>query len=238
MPQDNSDSATNLKHLAIICDGNRRWAKARGLDPWEGHKAGADNIEGILKFCQKQNIKYVTFWIFSTENWKRDPKEVAFLMELFKKLLKDQAKTVLENKVRFTHLGRKDRFSKDIAQALNKLEKDSNHFTEWHLQLAIDYGGRDEILRSINKIVEDAKSGKLTEPITDTIFAKYLDTKDIPDPDLIIRTSGEYRTSGFMPYQGTYAEWEFSPVMFPDLNEAELSRIIEGFNARSRRFGK
>lgn len=245
--EDKADAAKNLgkrvvnriigkvpEHLVIIPDGNRRWAKEQGMDPWIGHKKALDQISNLSKEIRENNIKYTTFWGFSTENWKRDEKEINELMKLFKIFVKKFRKEALENEIRFYHFGRKDRLPEDILKLLADLEEDTKEFNKYHVALALDYGGRDEIIRAINKIQK--REGEITE-FTEEMISEALDTKEFPDPDLIIRTSGEQRTSGMMPWQGAYAEYYFSPLHFPEFSSNELKLAIDDFGNRKRRFG-
>ncbi len=227
-----------LQHLVIMPDGDRRWAKAKGLPAWEGHRRGAENIPTILEACRELKIPYLSMWGFSTENWKRSPEEVEQLMNLFRDFVKTKRDDMIKNKVNFRHIGRKDRLSPDLLEGLTKLEQDTAQFTEWHYIVGLDYGGQDEIVRATKKIVADIQAGNIKESdLTTDLFANYLDTKGIPNPDFIIRTSGEQRTSGYMAYQSGYAELLFLPLNFPDLTKEKLKEVIHEFNNRNRRFG-
>lgn len=233
-----SENIIPLKHLVIMPDGDRRWAKAKGLPLWEGHRRGAENIPKILEVCKELNIPYLSMWGFSTENWKRSPEEVKQLMDLFRDFLKTKRKEIIANKVNFRHIGRKDRLSPDLLEGLSQLEKDTENFTEWHYIVGLDYGGQDEIVRATQKIIADVQLGKLdASAITADLFGTYLDTQGLPNPDFIIRTSGEQRTSGFMAYQSGYAELLFLPINFPDLTKEKLKEVIEEYYNRQRRFG-
>lgn len=231
-------STLPLTHLAIICDGNRRWAKERGLPAWEGHRRGSEMARQILEACRDRNVKYVTMWGFSTENWKRDPKEVAFLMTLFREMLVRDRKELIKNNVRFRHLGRKDRLDAALINEINRLEEETKDFTEWNFQTALDYGGRDEIIRATKKIAEKVSHGELSvQDITEAAIQQNLDTVGIPDPDLILRTSGEQRLSGYLPFQAVYAELAFVPFAFPDLTKERVYEVIDSYATRNRRFG-
>lgn len=223
------------RHVAVIPDGNRRWAKERGLEPWEGHKvAGSkEHMVALLKAMKDLDVRYFSLWVFSTENWDREKREVDELFSLFVKLIDSFKDELLREHVRFRHLGRKDRLPASLSRAIDNLEDATAHFTDYHLQLCLDYGGRDELARAINKIL---KSG--VSEVTEQDISRYLDTEGIPDPDLIIRTSGEHRMSGFMPYQGTYAEYYFTSVHFPDFGPEHLQEAVEEFARRKRNFGK
>ena len=221
-------------HVAIIPDGNRRWARQKGMKPWEGHiKAGAyDNMKPLFEKAKELGVKYLSFWGFSTENWKRDKKEVSIIMRLILKGLQEFEEKIEDDKVRFRHIGRKDRLLKKLVEAMNDLEKKTEKYDGLHVLLCLDYGGRDEIVRAVNKIL---KAGK--EEIDASEFEGYLDTKGIPDPDLIIRTGGEKRFSGFMPFQSDYAEICFTDIYYPDFSAEDLGKAIDEYSRRQRRFG-
>ena len=218
-------------HVAIIPDGNRRWAKNKGLEGTFGHyKAGAyESLEEIFNEAQKLGIKYVSIWGFSTENWKRSKKEQDEIFSLILSRIEKFAQNAEKNQVRFRHIGRKDRLPKQLVSALIKLEKLTKDYSKFNVQLCLDYGGRDEIIRAFNK----SKSSSVTEES----FSNLLDTQGIPDPDLIIRTGGEKRISGFMPFQSTYSELYFSDIFFPDFDARELRRAVKEYGRRARRFG-
>lgn len=222
------------RHIAIIPDGNRRWAKERKLDPWEGHRIAAskEHLLSLFRTCKKLGVNYLSLWVFSTENWSRNKREVDELFSIFSDMLKTFREEFLKEEIRFRHLGRKDRLPLDLRNALDALEAETAHFSEYHIQLCIDYGGRDEITRAINKMISSG-----VREVNEEDISRYLDTEGIPDPDLIIRTSGEQRISGFMPYQGTYAEFYFCPVHFPDFGEGQLRESVEEFARRKRNFG-
>jgi len=228
----------HLEHLVLIPDGDRRWAKENGVPAAVGHQKGAENIENMIKVCQKNDIHYLTMWGFSTENWNRGDEAVAKLMKLFMNLLTNKADLFIKNKVHFKHIGRKDRLSSQLMNAIDSLEKKTAKFDKWTAIVALDYGGQDEIARATKKIARLVKAGELQiEDITAESFYNYLDTAGIPDPDLLIRTSGEQRTSGVMPYQGTYAELKFVSVMFPAFTQEMLQEAIDDYYGRERRFG-
>jgi len=220
------------RHVAIIPDGNRRWAKSKGLAPWEGHKKGYERAIEISREARRLSIKVLTFWGFSTENWKRPPREVEFLMNAFFDLLGRFREDAIKDHVKIIHLGRKDRLPRKLAQGLADLEKETGHFKDYFLCVALDYGGRDEILRSLASL----KRGIVAEEE----FTKNLDTKDLeyPDPDLIIRTSGEMRLSGLMPWQSVYAELMFIKKNFPDFRKNDFKKCIVEYEKRLRRFGR
>ena len=219
------------RHVAIIPDGNRRWAKNHKLESFRGHKQGLENTFGLLDEAARLNIPYFTLWGFSTENWKRDSLEVDFLMKLFRGYLGRLRERLFRRQIQFRHFGRRDRLPKDIVEGLEKLEAATAGFGKGSLGLALDYGGRDEILRAVNRL--KAMPGEVSE----ASFADALDTKGFPDPDLIIRTSGEQRISGLMPWQGTYAELYFANELFPDFGVPQFQTALADYNRRKRNFG-
>lgn len=221
-------------HVVIIPDGNRRWAKEKGLFVTAGHykSASYDNVKSLLNEAKDLGIKYLTFWGFSTENWSRNQEEVKAIFELVDGLLDKMKKDAVENGVRFRHLGRRDRLPQKLLNKIEEVEKITSKFSELNIQLCLDYGGRDEIIRAVNQIIK-----KGLKNVDEKTFIQYLDTKEIPDPDLIIRTSGEKRTSGMMPFQSDYAELYFTDCYFPDFDGLELRKAVEDFQKRQRRFG-
>jgi undecaprenyl diphosphate synthase len=217
-------------HLAIIPDGNRRWARKRALQPWKGHEEAITIIERILKWCrERDDIAVLTLWLFSTENWKRDPAEVEKLMDMLQEYLERERPTFQKEQTRFLHSGRKDRIPGPLAELIATIEAETAAFSKYTLHLALDYGGKDELLHAMKKL-----KGK--EPTEDDIRAA-LDHPEIPDIDIIVRTSGEQRTSNFFLWQSTYAEWFFESMYFPDLSTEDLERILLEFRGRKRRFG-
>ncbi len=222
-------------HIAIIADGNRRWARSKGLMDFEGHKHGFETMQQLSKDARKLGIKYVTFWFFSTENWKRAKDEVDYLMNLALVRVDKMSKDLIEEGVRFTHLGRKDRIPKKLAKKFSELEEKTKHFVGYYLNIAFDYGGRDELVTAIKEII---KSGVKAEDVTEELIPQYLYTgKYIPDPDLIIRTSGEQRLSGYLTWQGIYSELYFPLVHCPDFNIDELRKAIAWYQERDRKYG-
>ena len=219
------------RHVVIIPDGNRRWAREHSKQPWDGHNEGLERFKELVRGLDSGDIKHLTFWAFSTENWKRATDEVSFLMSALRKTIKELRTELMEKKVRFRHIGRRDRLSPEIVKDLTTLEQDTAHFDNKNITIALDYGGRDEILRAVNKM--KLKEGE----IGGQEFTAALDTSDLPDPDLIIRTSGEQRLSGMMPWQGTYAELYFTPLHFPDFTPAQFALALADYNHRQRRFG-
>lgn len=221
-------------HVVIIPDGNRRWAKEKGLFVTAGHykSASYENVKSILNEAKAIGIRYISFWGFSTENWSREEVEVKAVFELVSGLLDKLEKEAEENKVRFRHLGRKDRLPKNLLEKIKKVEEKTSKYSDLNVQLCLDYGGRDELIRAINKIISSG-----VKKVDDKMFSEYLDTKDIPDPDLIIRTSGEKRLSGMMPFQSVYSELYFADCYFPDFDALELKKAVEDYQKRQRRFG-
>ncbi|MEK6898232.1 MAG: polyprenyl diphosphate synthase [Nanoarchaeota archaeon] len=222
-------------HVAIIPDGNRRWAREKGLGLTAGHEKSSEyeNVISLLGESKKLGIKYLSLWGFSTENWKRDNLEIKTIFNLMIKLIRKLRKIAGENKVRFKHLGRKDRLPRKLIDEMEKFEKETEKYDGINFQVCLDYGGRDEIIRAVNKILKEGKN-----ETDEKTFSSHLDTAGIPEPDLIIRTSGEKRTSGFMPFQSAYAEFCFVKKYFPDFNKNDLRRATQGFMKRNRRFGK
>ena len=231
----------NLKiprHVAVIMDGNGRWAKSKGLPRKMGHVQGGKNVEDLLYVCDDLGIKYFTVYAFSTENWKRSEDEVAALMTLLRSYLSSGFKKAAKNNVRIRIIGDRKRLAPDIQKLIEDLEEDSKNNTGLQFQIAINYGGRDEIVRMMRKTAEDVKSGKVNpEDINEEFISNNLDTKDIPDPDLLIRTSGEQRLSNFLLWQIAYSEFYIADCHWPDFNKDELIKAIEAYNKRDRRFG-
>lgn len=226
------------KHVAIILDGNGRWAKSKGMPRNYGHTQGAKNIEVICEEAWKLGIKYLTVYAFSTENWNRPQKEVDTLMRLLRSYMKNCVKTAHKNNMKVRILGDKSGLDKDIQQKIQVLEEETNNNDGLNFQIAINYGSRDEMLRAMQKMMIDFKEGKLLpENIDDSVFSSYLDTKDIPDPDLLIRTSGEQRISNYLLWQLAYSELYFTEIPWPDFSKAELVKAIEEYNNRDRRYG-
>ncbi|MBP6044865.1 MAG: polyprenyl diphosphate synthase [Microgenomates group bacterium] len=238
-----------LQHIAIIPDGNRRWAKLNGLPTIEGHRRGFEMIQKLAKYLRSINVRILTVWAFSTENWNRDKSEIDYLMGIYERWLDIDLKTALKEEIRIIHLGRKDRLNESLRKKLEEAEEKTKHFTKFYLGVALDYGGRDELLRATQQVLsskfsrhevgirDSEESGKI---LSESDFEQFLDTKDFPypDPDLIIRTSGEMRTSGFMSWQSAYSEYMFPPIHLPDFTVDELKKCIDEYNQRQRRFGR
>lgn len=223
-------------HVAIIPDGNRRWAREKGFPTLEGHRKGFERVFNICKKSREMGIKIITFWAFSTDNWKRSKEEVNYLMKMYSNMIEKYLKEANKNKIRIIHLGRKDRLNKELREKIIKAEKQTKTFDKYYLAIALDYGGKDEIIRAVRKINID---GLKINDLDEGSFEKFLDTKDLPQssPDLIIRTSGEKRHSGFLMWQGAYSEYIFSSKYLPDFTEQDFEKCILEFNNRQRRFG-
>ena len=224
-------------HIAIILDGNGRWAKKRGMPRSFGHVKGCENLEDICEVAKELGVKYLTVYAFSTENWKRSKEEVDGLMKLFRNYLKKCIKISQKNNMRVKVIGDITAFDSDIQESIKKLEDFSKDFTDLHFQIALNYVSRDEITRAVNRMLEDQKAGKLETPVSEDTISDYLDTAGIPDPDLMIRTSGELRLSNYLLWQLAYSEFYFTDVPWPDFKKEELIKAIEKYNERDRRYG-
>ena len=225
-------------HVAMVMDGNGRWAKERALARLKGHAKGADRVRHIVRASLDMNVTHLTLFAFSTENWKRSESEIIGLMSLFKKFMKSESKNLLINGVKVRFIGDRSRLDKSLVELMNNLEASTNENDNLHLTIALNYGGRDEIIRATKKISEKIKSGKLDiDDITIELFSNNLDTFDLPDPDLVIRTSGEKRTSNFLPWQCTYSEYVFEESNWPDFNKEIYEEILKEFKSRERRYG-
>ena len=224
-------------HIAIILDGNGRWAKKRGMPRSFGHVKGCENLEDICEVAKELGVKYLTVYAFSTENWKRSKEEVDGLMKLFRNYLKKCIKISQKNNMRVKVIGDITAFDSDIQESIEKLEDFSKDFTDLHFQIELNYGSRDEITRAVNRMLEDQKAGKLETPVSEDTISGYLDTAGLPDPDLMIRTSGELRLSNYLLWQLAYSEFYFTDVPWPDFKKEELVKAIEKYNDRDRRYG-
>lgn len=227
------------QHVAIILDGNGRWAKEKGMPRNFGHTQGAKNVETICEAAHNMGIKYLTVYAFSTENWSRPDDEVKALMLLLRNYMKKCKKLSSDNNMRVRVIGDKTRLDEDLQQAIAELEDFSKEMDGLNFQVALNYGSQDEMLRAMNAINTDIKSGKLPADtrIDKELFEKYLDTAGIPMPDLLIRTSGEQRLSNFLLWQLAYSEFYFASVHWPDFDEAELEKAVLAYNKRDRRYG-
>ena len=225
-------------HVAIILDGNGRWAKKKGMPRTYGHVKGCENLEKICSVAKELGVKYLTVYAFSTENWKRSKEEVDALMKLFRNYMKKCIKISRDNKMQVRVIGDPTAFDPDLQEKIKELEEYSSQYDELYFQIALNYGSRDEIKRAVQKMAEDVKAEKLNpEEISERTISDYLDTKGLPDPDLLIRTSGEERLSNFLMWQLAYTEFYFTDVAWPDFNKAEFEQAIAKYNQRDRRFG-
>ena len=227
------------EHIAIILDGNGRWAKKRLMPRNYGHMQGSKAVELVCEEAYNIGVKYLTVYAFSTENWQRPSDEVQAIMKLLRNYLKDCIKTTSKNNMKVRILGDTAGLDDDIREQIDKLEKESAKNTGLNFQIAINYGSRDEMVRAMRRMSADITSGIIKESdITEETFSSYLDTRGIPDPDMIIRTSGEQRLSNFLMWQSAYSEFYFPEVLWPDFNRKELVKAIEAYNKRDRRYGK
>ena len=225
-------------HVAIILDGNGRWAKKKGMPRTYGHVKGCENLEKICSVAKELGVKYLTVYAFSTENWKRSKEEVDALMKLFRNYMKKCIKISRDNKMQVRVIGDPTAFDPDLQEKIKELEEYSSQYDELYFQISLNYGSRDEIKRAVQKMAEDVKAEKLNpEEISEQTISDYLDTKGLPDPDLLIRTSGEERLSNFLMWQLAYTEFYFTDVAWPDFNKAEFEKAIAKYNQRDRRFG-
>ena len=234
------DQGTLFKadHVAIIMDGNGRWAKARGKPRLFGHQAGARRVREIVEACPQLGVQYLTVFAFSTENWKRTQTEVAGLMKLFKRYILSEAKKLVEAGVRVRFIGDRLRLEPRLVQLMDELEGMTSENSIVNLTVAINYGGRDEVARASRRMAQDVASGSLEpDSVNEQTLAKYLDTYVLPDPDLVIRTSGEARISNFLLWQSAYSEYEFVKTLWPDFTVRDFEKIVSTFGARERRFG-
>lgn len=226
------------KHIAIIMDGNGRWAEARGLPKVMGHAQGVEAVRRTVKACLKIGVKYLTLYAFSTENWSRPKHEVKALFRLLENFIDREFKIFHDNKVRLCIIGERQKIQKDLLAKVESAEKDTRDYDNLTLNIALSYGGRQEILNAVRILAEDVKDGKIKPPdIDEKIFSSKLYTQGQPDPDLLIRTSGEMRVSNFLLWQISYAEFYVTEKLWPDFDEKELNKAIEEYNKRDRRFG-
>ena len=221
-------------HVAMIMDGNGRWATQRGLPRLVGHRKGAERVREIVAACPDLGITHLTVYAFSTENWKRSTAEVLGLMSIFARYIRSEAEKLAEVGIRLTFIGDRTRLEAKLQKLMAGIEARTAHGRALHFTVAINYGGRDELTRAIRTMVA---AGLDPAQITEASLGQYLDTAALPDPDLVIRTSGETRTSNFLPWQAAYAEYEFTPTLWPDFNGIELTEIVQRFKGRDRRFG-
>lgn len=229
------------QHIAFIMDGNGRWAKQRGLERSEGHKAGAKTFKRIGEYCADVGIKYLTFYAFSTENWNRPKKEVLALMNLFKEYLRDGESRTGENKerqMRLRFIGEREGLPKDLLKLIEKSEKSTSGYEKVTVNIALNYGGRAEITHAVKDIAERVKNGELSiKDITEDTISNCIYTAGQPDPDIIVRPSGEYRLSNFLQWQSAYSEFWYSDILWPDFTEEDVNQILSDYQKRNRRFG-
>ena len=239
---DTLNEALGLKipqHVAVILDGNGRWAKQRHMPRTYGHKVGSKVVEDMLTVVDDLGVKYFTVYAFSTENWKRSTEEVSTLMTILRTYLKDCVKKSMKNNVRCRVIGRREELSADIIESIENLEQKTKNNTGLQFTIAINYGGRDEITRAVRKLATKVSNHELApEDITEEMISKNLDTWELPDPDLLIRTSGEQRLSNYLPWQLAYTEFYFCDTYWPDFDENEFRKAIADYQSRERRFGK
>ena len=225
-------------HIAIILDGNGRWAKAKGMPRNYGHAQGSKNVERICEEAYRIGVKYLTVYAFSTENWNRPKDEVDALMKLLRNYMKTCLKTAAKNDMKVRVIGDKTGLDEDIRNRIAELGEATKDNGGLNFQIALNYGSRDEIVRAVRRVSEDVKEGKVKpEDIDEKMFETYLDTHGIPDPDLMIRTSGELRLSNYLLWQLAYTEFYFTDIPWPDFTKEELSKAIEQYNRRDRRYG-
>ena len=232
------EKLTPPRHIAIIMDGNGRWAKKRGLPRTAGHSAGAESFRRIANYCRTLGVKYLTVYAFSTENWKRSEEEVGGIMKLLGAYLKEALRDMQKNHVRFCFLGDLSRLSSDLQKLCLDAQEKSSVYDEVQVNFCLNYGGRDEIVRACRAFARDVAEGNhKPEDLTEELLSTYLYSADVPDPELIIRPSGEMRTSNFLLWQSAYSEYVFMNVLWPDFGPADLDKAIEEYHRRNRRFG-
>lgn len=227
-----------VPHVAVIMDGNGRWAKMRGWPRLVGHRKGAERVKEIVRACPDLGVRWLTVYAFSTENWKRSTEEVLGLMGIFARYIEREADALSAEGVRMRFIGERGRLDAKLQKLMAGIEARTAPNTRLNLTVAINYGGRDEILRATASVAKAVAEGRLDPAaLTEAEFSRHLDTADIPDPDLVIRTSGETRTSNFLPWQAAYAEYEFIPTLWPDFTPEVLAGVLGRFGGRERRFG-
>lgn len=226
------------EHVAIIMDGNGRWATSRGWPRLVGHRKGAERVKQIVRAAPDLGIRWLTIYAFSTENWKRSTEEVLGLMSIFARYIEREADRLAAEGVRMRFIGDRSRLDAKLRALMVGIEARTAGLSRLNLTVAINYGGRDELRRATAAIAARVAAGEFAaDQVTDALISEHLDTAGLPDPDLVIRTSGETRTSNFLPWQAAYAEYEFTPILWPDFGPAELARVLERFGNRDRRFG-
>ncbi|MCB5197784.1 undecaprenyl diphosphate synthase [Loktanella sp. DSM 29012] len=237
MPQD-EQTPQGPHHVAVIMDGNGRWAQQRGRPRLFGHHAGARRVREIVRACPDEGVKYLTIFAFSTENWKRTQTEVAGLMALFRRYIQREAMALLSEGVRVRFIGDRIKLDDKLVSLMDNLELLTAHNDKVHLTIALNYGGRDEVTRAAQRLAVEIEQGRLSHKDVDAeTLSRFLDTRFLPDPDLVIRTSGEARISNFLLWQSAYAEYEFIDTLWPDFTKDVFSRVLAGYGQRERRFG-
>ena len=233
-----AEKSTGPRHIAIIMDGNGRWAQSRGRPRLFGHHAGAKRVREIVESCPDLGVKYLTIFAFSTENWKRTQVEVAGLMGLFRRYIAKEARALKDEGVRVRFIGDRVRLDDKLVGLMDELELLTSDNDKVHLTIALNYGGRDEVSRATKRLAQDVAAGRLDpEKVDDETLPKYLDTYVLPDPDLVIRTSGEARISNFLLWQSAYAEYEFIDTLWPDFSPEIFAGLVQNYGRRERRFG-
>ena len=222
------------QHIAIIMDGNGRWAEKHFLPRLAGHQAGTENLREIIKACVEFGVKYLTVYAFSTENWKRSPDEVSGLLKILAESLEKELGELHKQGVQLRHIGRLERLNAELSKKIRAAMELTKNNQRLVLNIAWNYGGRDEIVYAVEQVV---KEGIKSNEVNEETISRHLFTANLPDPDLVIRTSGEMRTSNFLPWQTAYSEWYFTPILWPDFKKPELEKAIEAYNQRERRFG-
>jgi undecaprenyl diphosphate synthase len=225
-------------HVAIIMDGNGRWAQGRGLPRLMGHREGVRRLKEVVRACPDLGVQYLTVYAFSTENWRRSRREVMGLMGMFARSIRREAQELLKQGVRMRFIGDRSGLSPVLRDLFAWIEELTAGNSRLHMTVAINYGGRDEIVRATRALCAEVAEGRLApEAVTEALIAEHLDTRDLPDPDLVIRTSGEVRSSNFLPWQTAYSEFEFTPVLWPEFTRAEFEKVLDAYGLRERRFG-
>ena len=231
------ENITIPRHVAVIMDGNGRWAKKRGLPRTAGHAAGSENFRKIATYCKNIGMDYLTVYAFSTENWKRPPEEVGTIMRLLKRYLNEAVETMERDRIRMKVFGNVEALPEELQKLVAKTDEISSHYQGFQANICLNYGGRNEIVAAAKKVAADLAAGNISGDLTEELFSGYLYSAGIPDPELIIRTGGEQRISNFLLWQCAYSEFYYTDTYWPDFGPEELDRAIAAYNARDRRFG-
>ena len=231
------ENITIPRHVAVIMDGNGRWAKKRGLPRTAGHAAGSENFRKIATYCKNIGMDYLTVYAFSTENWKRPPEEVGTIMRLLKRYLNEAVETMEHDRIRMKVFGNVEALPEELQKLVAKTDEISSRYQGFQANICLNYGGRNEIVAAAKKVAADLAAGKISGDLTEELFSGYLYSAGIPDPELIIRTGGEQRISNFLLWQCAYSEFYYTDTYWPDFGPEELDRAIAAYNARDRRFG-